>query len=95
MPRSMMDALMQNGAPVRTITGLTTSGTGGTRTAHAHGLTDAAGNPTVPSAAYAAPTAPDADGALTAVDVRVVKSDATTVTVRASGTSVPFTLFVW
>lgn len=72
----------------------TSHGTGGTRSEHAHGLTDWAGNAVTPDVAIPVIRATDADGGLSATSVHVVSMDSTNVTVRASANSVNFDLYV-
>lgn len=93
--RTLLDALAENGAlALRKVSGLTSNGTAGTRSAHAHGLRDHTGGALAPSIAIPVVTAADADGALAEATVRVVKMDGTNVTVRATAISVPFDLYV-
>ncbi|HXI18660.1 MAG TPA: hypothetical protein VNM48_20025 [Chloroflexota bacterium] len=98
MPRSLMQALSLNGAgAVVAVTGQVTNAVAGTRSTHAHGLTDHLGAGTAPSFAIAVPTAADADGVLAAPNtgsITVVAMTATTVTVRSTVASQPFSLLV-
>lgn len=87
-------AFVRGRRPLRAITGLTSSATAGTRTTVAHGLTDFAGRAVAPTVAIPVVTAADADGAIAAASVFVVGMTSTTVTVRASAASVPYTLYV-
>lgn len=84
----------QGNAPLVKIADQTTNGTGGTRSEHAHGLTDWAGNAVTPEIAIAVPQAADADGSFSAASVHIVSIDDTNVTVRASEASVDFDLYV-
>lgn len=52
------------------------------------------GNAVTPEVAIVVPTATDADGALTEGTLRVVKMDATNVTIRGTAKPITFTLYV-
>jgi hypothetical protein len=86
-----------NSGPLRRVTGLTTSGTNGNRTTVTHGLTSS-GKPVTPTVVILVPTgAADADGALTEpgrVYEVVASRNSTTLVVRGTAASVPFTLYV-
>lgn len=81
-------------APLVKIADQTSHATAGTRTIHAHGLKSVAGHPVVPEVVIPVPKAADADGAVSAVSIHVVKVDDTNVTIRASASSVSFDLYV-
>jgi hypothetical protein len=57
-------------------------------------LQDLVGNAVTPEVAIVVPTATDADGALTEGTLRVVKMDATNVTIRGTAKPITFTLYV-
>lgn len=95
--KKVLDILARGGNALTVLASQTTSGTGGTRTNHAHGLTDGAGNAITPAFAIPVVTATDQDHAttgLSAYPVAVVAIDATNVTVRCQGTSITFTLLI-
>jgi hypothetical protein len=96
--RSLLDALAENGAlALKKVSGLTSSGTAGTRTNHAHGLRDHTGNKLTPSIIVCQVSATDVDHATTGLidaGVAVVKVDADNVTVRCAAASQTFDLYV-
>ena len=95
--KKLMDILARGGNALTVLEDQTTSGTGGTRTNHTHGLVDAAGNAITPAFAIPVVTATDQDHGttgLSAYPVAVVAITSTVVTVRCQGTSIPFDLYV-
>lgn len=91
----LLEHLAKKGAtPLRKIASQTSNATDGTRSTHAHGLTDARGRAVTPDIVILQATATDADGVLTDENVRFVKVDATNVTVRGTAASVLFTMYV-
>lgn len=93
--RTNLDGLAINAGALKKIAAQTTSGTAGTRSTHAHGLTSFAGQALVPNVAIPVPTQPNADGALASAPVvYVVAIDATNVTVRSNVASATFDLYV-
>jgi hypothetical protein len=95
MPLPLLSALAKNGASaLHKVSAQTGNAVAGTRKSIAHGLKDHAGNAVVPTIAIPVLSAPDADGALAAADVRIVSMDATNVVVRCSVANQPFDLYV-
>lgn len=95
MSLSLLERLaIQGASPLTVVATQTTHATPGTRSTHAHGLTDNRGNAVTPTIIIPVATGADADGAITPGDIVVVKADDTNVTVRCSVASQTFTLLV-